>query len=243
MTKISEAIQSIQSMYSKGVQSKDSRLTSRQIYFELVNARSTIIRQKSSKGQFIGEWSYQTISGVELIKSTQDELDCIIDNECVVLRTKFPLPKIIPDISKDLIKSVTDGSERFEIQEYQNIRYNRGNRFTSKKSKFILKNGYGYLTIKRLLKSINIEAMFEDPIDVYMFPTICDDCEDCKCKDVVEIEFPIDRPTLDTIVGMAYNSLLANFLQMSDDKKDNASDDIGTRMLHQPQQQQPQDDN
>ena len=237
MLTIGQAIQSVQSMYSKGVQSKDSRLTSRQIYFELLNARSTIIRQKSSKGQFLDEWCYQTIQCIELIQVPEYDLDCVVDKGCFLLRTKHKLPKIIPDISKNLIKSVTDGSERFEIQEYQNIRYNRGNKYTANKPKFFIKNEYGYVTIKKLLKSINVEALFEDSIDVYRFPNICDDCAECKCKDLVEIDFPVDRPTLDIITTMTYNSLLSDFVQMNEDKKANSSDDISSRMLHQSQQQ------
>lgn len=237
---IREAIQAVQSMYSKGVQSKDTRLSSRQIYFELLNGRSSVIRNLSNKNQFIGEWNYQTLPCVELIKLTIHELNCVVDENCVILRSKNPIPRIIPDMEANIIKYISsiDGTNlRFEVQDFQNVRYNRGNKYTSKKSKVYLRNGYLYLTNKTILTGITMEALFEDAIEVYNFPNICGDCTECKCKDVTEIDFPVDRVILDNVLSIANQSLLSIFLQMSEDKSDNASDDIASRMVHQSQQQ------
>lgn len=235
MITIGEGIQSVQSMYSKGVQTRDTRLSPRQIYSELINARSTVLRNKSSKNQFIGEWSYQVLPCVELEKSTVQELDCVVDDKCVVLRSKYPLPKIIPDIEANLVKYVTsiDGSIRFENIDFQNTKYTSGNKYTSKKSRFYLRKGYLYITHRVILKGVTMEALFEDPIEVYNFPDICNNCSECKCKDYMDIELSVDRNTFDAITTMTYNTLLSMFLQMSEDKTNNSSDDSVSRMIHQ----------
>ncbi len=69
-TTIGEAIQRVQSMYSKGVQSRSSRLSARHIYSALITARSILIKQQSNKNQKANQWTYQVLPCVELIKST-----------------------------------------------------------------------------------------------------------------------------------------------------------------------------
>ena len=61
MLLIGEAIQRIQPLYSKRVQSKDSRLTSRHIYSALVTGRANLIRQQSNKNQLVNKWIYQIL--------------------------------------------------------------------------------------------------------------------------------------------------------------------------------------
>jgi len=53
--KVEEAIQRVQSMYSRGLQSKDSRLSSRHIYSALCSGRATLIQQQIDKGQKLSD--------------------------------------------------------------------------------------------------------------------------------------------------------------------------------------------
>ena len=71
--KVHEIIQRVQSLYSKGCQSDDSRLSPRHIYSKLVSLRSKYISQQAKKKQKINQWNFQTLPCVELIdrKSTR----------------------------------------------------------------------------------------------------------------------------------------------------------------------------
>jgi len=92
---IKEIIQRIQSLYSKGVQSDDTRLTDRHIYNKMVTVRSKLVSQEAKKKQKINQWSYQTLSCVELIKAQPNECPCIAPPGCEILRSKYPIPKMV----------------------------------------------------------------------------------------------------------------------------------------------------
>ena len=49
--KTEELIQRVQSLYSKGVQSDDSRLTSRHIYNKLTTVRAKLVTEEAKKNQ------------------------------------------------------------------------------------------------------------------------------------------------------------------------------------------------
>ena len=228
MILIGEAIQRIQSVYSKGVQSKDSRLTDRHIYSAMITARGTLIKQQSNKRQNINDWIYQIIPCVELIDAPLHECINAPNNGTYILRSKDKLPKMISDIDETLAKSITtlDGSQRFDLVEFENTKYIKGNKFTGKKTRAYIRNSYLYITTLTKTKGVTIEGLFEDPIEVFNFPTtICGDCPDCKCKSYLDLEFPIDRDLLKTMIDMSAQELVGIFTQMSEDKNTNASDD------------------
>lgn len=63
---IKEVIQRIQALYSKGVKSDDSRLSSRHIYSKLKSTRGRLLYEKVNKRQFIASINYQVLACVEL---------------------------------------------------------------------------------------------------------------------------------------------------------------------------------
>lgn len=237
MIPIGEAIQRVQSLYSKGVQSRDTRLTSRHIYSALITARSTLIRQQSNKNQKINHWAYQVLPCVELITAPIHEcIDCT-PSKCTILRTKFKLPKLISDLDKMLFKSVTglDGQTRFDSDSFENTKYGSGNKYTANKPEYYQRNGYIYIKPSKLIDVITIEGLFEDPIEVWNFPSSCP-CVDCKCKDILEIELPIDRNLLRPMIQLANEELIVMLKQMKEDRSNNSQDDSGSGgMIHQQQ--------
>ena len=59
--KVIEIIQRIQSLYSKGAQSDDSRLSDRHIYNKLLTLRSKYISQQAKKKQKVNQWNFQVL--------------------------------------------------------------------------------------------------------------------------------------------------------------------------------------
>lgn len=236
---LEQAIQSVQSLYSKGVQTQDSRLRPRHIYSELANARATLLSQKIDKGQELSQWDYITLPCVELIVANSNECPGVIQAGCQLLRTKFKLPKLIAGIEGDIIQSVTslDGQLVIDPTTFKDDKYNGGNKYTGKKPQRFVYNDYLWVTILKRLQVIQITAPFEDPVEAWMYPSMC---EVPDCLDIYSQEFPLSRRQTETAIGMATNNLLSIFVQMRQDKNNDASDDTATAggMLHSGQPQQ-----
>ena len=105
--KIKELIQRIQSTYSKGVQSDDSRLTNRHIYNKLLTTRALLLSREVNKKRKLSAWNYSTLPCVEIVEITSnEECPCIPDVGCSVYRSKHKLPKPIVSLSSHMIKGV-----------------------------------------------------------------------------------------------------------------------------------------
>ena len=237
--KLGEALQMTQSLYSKGAQSQDSRLRPRHIYNQLLKSRATLSVQKFNKGQKFSQWDYLTISCLELVPAEKHECPCLPPTGCVVLKSKYPLPKFITGIDKDIIQSISsiDGSLILDQIDFATNKYLKGNKYTSKKPHYYIYNDYLFVTVTKALKIVQVTALFEDPIAVWTYPSLCD-CADC-CLDIYEKEFPLADNMMDTAADMAAQKLLAIFVQMREDKNNDASDNAGTAgaMIHQPTEQ------
>lgn len=240
---LGEIIQRVQSLYSRGLQSKDTRLTSRHIYSAVSTARSILLRQQYNKNQSANQWSFQTIPCIELIKAPVHECPCIPSNGCVILRSKNKIPKPVSGIDKHLIQSVTslDGSIRFDESSFEINKYMVGNKYTAKKADYYFRNEYLYVTTLKSLKVITLTGLFDDPVAVSQFPSFCpSDCVDCDCKDIMDMEYPIDGDLVRPLIQLANDELIITMKQMTEDKKNNADDDtaIDTSMIHTNQQGQ-----
>ena len=227
MVTIGEGVQRLQSAYSKGMPSKDIRLTARHIYSNLLTGRATLLTQQSNKNQKINNTCYSLLSFVELEKASVHEVS-FAPAGCTVLKSKNKLPRLISGIDSMLFKSIVslDGSLSFDLKEFETIKYTKGSKFTSKKGKAYLRNGYLYVVNSSLkLKGISTEGLFYDPIEVMDFNIASGLCDNCACISAYDIEFPIDGNLFRTVIDIAYNETVLKFTQMSEDKKPNASDD------------------
>lgn len=233
-TTIGEAIQRVQSLYSKGVQSKDSRLTDRHIYSCLCTARSTILQQKANKDQYLSTWNYQTLPCIKLKLAPLHECPAAPQG-ITYLRSEERIPKIISDINASLMQQLAslDNSIAFDYKEFENFKYVRGRKYTSNKPFYFFRNGYLYLGSIKTLPAIPVVGMFHDPVEAYLYPS-CDECADCNCKEPYDMEFPLDGELLKPVVELAYQETLQIFSQMKEDKMNDASDDGDSKgsMVH-----------
>ena len=167
---IEEFIQNVQSEYSKGVQSKDTRLSPRHIYSVGIAARETVLTQQANKKQIISEWNYQTLDCVEL---EPQRINPLVSSG-PILRSKYKIPRILSSLEGPLFRSITslDGSITFDITSFGTNIYNKGNKFTSKKPKVFLINNYLHLTNYKHLEAITPVALFNDPLEAAMFPSL-----------------------------------------------------------------------
>lgn len=235
---IGAAINSVQELYSKGVKSRDSRLSARYIYSLLLKNRATVLKQQINKGQSISQWTYQPIRCMQLESITTNFTDGKL------LRTVSKVPTPIVGLNSSTLNNVTsiDGTVRFDITTFENLKYSVGKKYTANKPSIYIQDQRIYVNYTTKLKGISIRGLFYDPIEVINYPSLCSDCTDCNCKDVQQFSFPLDGDTLNSVIRLSTNDLIL-FMQSKEDKFNNASDDseLGNQMIHQPQQQQGED--
>lgn len=228
MSSIKEVTQRVQSLYSKGTQSDDSRLTIRHIYSKLSSLRAKLFKQKLDKKQKVSDWSYQTIDCVELVLALPHECPCIPPIGCKVYRSKYPIPSIIYSSQYPGIDSVTsiDGGIVYTPTTWKAKKYKKADKYTSQKPDYFFRNDYLYLTHKPGPKVISITALFEDVLDVTRFTNLCqEDCVDCNgCIPFYDVEFNIEDSLLDTIIELAVPELIEVFSKMREDQTNDNKD-------------------
>jgi hypothetical protein len=247
---VKEIIQRVQSIYSQGVQADDSRLSSRHIYSKVLSSRARLITLKLNKKQQVSEWVYQTLVGVELIKAMPYECPGLPAVGCTTLRTKVPLPQPLTGLlNGHALRSVTslEGSLTFSETSWEMKKYAKGQKYTSTKPDYYIRNNYLYITIKGTPKVLSITGLFDDPLLAAAHPSFCipGTCEDNSCPECIsplDMELPIEASMVDVLVEMAAQELIALFTQrnqdISNDATDSTSEVMRPRVSPQRRQQQ-----
>lgn len=224
-----EIIQRIQSIYSKGVQSRSTRLSPRHIYSKMLTTRSKLISQEAKSKQKINQWSYQTLNCIELVEAPLHECPCLPPVGCTILKSKYPLPKPLTDYNSHLIQSVTsiEGDVIFNEVSWTEKRYKSKSKFTANKPDYFIRNNYLYITHRSGLKVVSITGVFQNPFEVLKFPSLCEDCKSCiDCLSPLEMEFPIDEDSIDTLVELSLIELVDRFNNNSEDLTNDSKDNV-----------------
>ena len=223
-----EVLQRIQSLYSKGVQSDDSRLSNRHIYNKALTVRARLITNLAKQRQKLSYITYQILPCVELIEAPIHECP-IVPMNCKVLRSKYPIPEILTDKDAYLIEFVTtlDGKKKFDYTTWNGASAQKGNRYTKTLSNYYFKNGYLYLTHNMNLEVIVISAIFSDFIAAINFPSYCTSTV-TDCTSPLYRDFPLDMDSTELLIGIVANELLEKFTQATEDKISNSSDDTAS---------------
>lgn len=225
--KIGDIIQRVQSLYSKGVQSDDSRLSPRHIYNRILTTRSRLLSQKAKSKQKISDWNYQTISCIEMIEVPVHECPCAPYADCIIVkRSKYRIPKVMSDYNGNLIDYVMtiDSGDKFDFSSRTEMLHISGNRYTASRRRYLIDKGYIYAYGREVPKVLQMRALFEDPVEAINFISYCPPEVSDECIDIFDIEFPIDGDTIDTLIELSANELIILFQQniedMSNDTKD-----------------------
>lgn len=228
--KLIDILQRVQSLYSKGLNSDDSRLSYRHIYNKLLTVRSKLITNELNKKQKLSQWNYQTLPCVELVLVPPHNCPCIPPIGCNILRTKYRLPEPLMGLSKNTIKTVSTIDRNILINEIaiNSIKYQSSNKYTSKKMNYFVEDGYLYITTSSKLEIITITGIFENPLEVENFKNYCNsDCVDCnKCINYLEEDFPIDLNLVDSLVEISSVELVQNFNKSIEDITNNSRDTL-----------------
>ena len=221
---VAELIQRVQSLYSKGVQSDDTRLSSRHIYSKLISARSMILLQQAKKRQKISDWSYQILPCVEIIEVPVTECPFVINESFNIKRTKFRLPKPITGTISHYIDWVfsLDNKLKFDESNRLELLHIKGNRFTSKLNRFIPDDGYLYIFGNNLPEVIKVKLLCEDPYEAISFKYT--DKQENPCLTPLEIEFPIETGLIELLIELCIKELIGIFRGQTEDVKNDAKE-------------------
>lgn len=224
---LGELIQRVQSLYSKGVQSQSTRLRNRHIYNKLLTVRSKLISQEYKKKQRISSFNFQTLPCVELIKVPSHDCPCVPPIGCSIVRSKYKLPKPLSGLNGHIITSVSSIDRKIKIDEVNinELKYLKGNKYTTKRANYFIHNNYLYLTIPTKIQIVSVTGLFEDPIEANNFLSYCNENSTKKpCKDYLNTDFPIDMDMVDTLIEMSLNELISIFSQGIEDTTTNSRD-------------------
>jgi len=223
---VEDIVQRIQSLYSRGVQSDDSRLTARHIYNKMVTLRSKLLTQEAKQKQKINDWNYYPLPCVELISAPKHECPCLPPIGCSILKSKHKLPKPMTNLFKHLIRSVTDlnGEIVYDPTEWGKLKYKKGNKYTKGSPEYWIRNGYLYTIYRSGPKVLTIEMLAEDPMEAFLFPSYCGDPEEDTCVDPMKMVFPLDNDMVDTLVELAVKELVLLFKQNKEDLTNTTTD-------------------
>ena len=138
---IGEYINEVQTRYSKGVASTDTRLKNRFIYSKLKQVRATLITQHVNKKQFLNDSFYQVLPAIELEFYNGTFIDSVkINNQILV--SKKDLPVIISSINKPIIDFVSniEGSIVYNNTSMITLKNSAGRKYTGEKSNYVYYN-------------------------------------------------------------------------------------------------------
>lgn len=221
-----QIIQRVQSAYSKGIQSADTRLSNRHIYNKILSSRSLLLSQKANKNQKIGQLNYQTIPCVDMVSVPIVECPCIPARDQYILKSTHRFPWVISGISSHLIQNITstDGSTRFSETKWETMSYSKADKYTSAKGQYFLRNGFLYISNSKEPEIITVTGLFEDPLEVLKYPGSCCVPVD-PCIDPMEMEFPMDSALIDAVVQLCTEELIKLFMSIKQDSNNNSRDD------------------
>lgn len=223
---VGEVLQRIVSLYSKGVQSDDARLTYRHAYNKLLSSRAKYLIQKAKKRQQISTWCYQTLSCVKVIDVPITECPCLPISGCTVKRSEYKLPKPITGLINNNIDWILslDGSIRFDESTRAEMLHIKGNKYTSGNYRYVIDKGYAYFYGKNVPRVVQVRMLCEDPVEAIKFIDACGECE--ECVDIFDMEFPMESGYIDYIIEDAVKELIGTLNPQIEDVKNNASAQI-----------------
>lgn len=224
-------IQRVQSLYSKGVQSRSSRLSNRNVYYKFISTRSTLHTNEKKKKQKISQWTYQTLPCIELESVPLNDCPTTLQSGMMILKSKHPIPSMLTDFDSHIIQSVTGLEGRMVLTEinYEDLKYQKGNKFTSKDPSYYFRTigtkVYLYITVTTRIPCVSLVALFDDPLEAYLFPSLCDP-NPYPCLNYLDFEFPIDDDQMNSLIQLTATELIDAFTSRKQDKSNDSIDDI-----------------
>jgi hypothetical protein len=220
-----EIIERVQSIYSKGAASDDTRLSSRHIYSKLKSAKALIIKRELDKKRRISDFNFDYLECVPMEKAQSHDCPCAPPAGHCIYKSKCKIPDTVTYRNGAFIQAVTsvDGSTVFNKTTWEWKQYRSFNRYVSPEADYFIKNNYIYVTRKAILplKGITLKGIFTDEFDCNTCP--CEDVEP-DCTSMLDKEFNLEPDLIDVVVELTVQELLKPYLEIKADEENDKAD-------------------
>jgi hypothetical protein len=215
-------IEDIQTLYSRGVASQDSALSSAYIYSELINVRNFLVVAQAKKRQKISDLNYSLIYKLEM--QPLNTLECLnLDVNCQQYKSVHQIPSPLSDLNVHLFNYVMpiNVSRRYDEINRNEVLYLKGNKYTKNNPKFIFEDGHLYV-LGECPKYLRVKYLSKDPVNTELFNKICNQ-EECDFN-IYNYEFPIEPDLVEVLKEMVTKRLVDKFLQIPEDSRNDNTD-------------------
>jgi len=218
-----------------GRSNQDEHISLEQIKFNIKHYRAMFIRRDYAKNGFISRHVEQDL-GCITVEPVDANQCCDLITNCVVYRTKAPLPKTIRYNFEEAITYVGDitGANSIPMVNSNMIQFLPYDKYTKDKMKAYMINDFLYIYNADGLELINARGVFENPEDVADFNY----CTGGSCYlDGQDYPIPID------MLNLINKGILSSELQLlsgtfSDTENDRMQDPKTIRGVSTKQQKQ-----
>lgn len=227
---LSEIVYNIRNLIAGGILSDDENLSKLQVGFMVNYYRAKLLKQDQDKGRLNQTLYTQNLGLVDLIQADKNECCALgFTTECI-LRSKFKVPRPL-ETNQSLnftFVGLLDGTPFTQVT-HNSAYWSFAAKYTGKITKWYYLNGYIYLLNPSsiMLDAINIQGIFEDPLEANRFKS-CDcpgnniDCDNAFSS--FEFDYPLPLHHTDTIVKLVAQSEVALLRAFPTDVSNNGID-------------------
>lgn len=192
---IGKIIGRVSFLLNQGVLTDDSLISNRLIYDKLKCNRSMIVKQMLNQKQGISNSYYQTLRDVKLEPSSFNGMQ--------ILCSEYEMPHICNSNFGEAIQFVHIGGLKVDIVSPNRAKYVvRGNKYSGNRVCCFINDYKIYVCNNIIAKSLDINAIFEDVIEVYKH-------NDKEIYDYLDLDFHINDALADSLVRLSIQDLYA----------------------------------
>lgn len=200
---LSKIIYNIKNLIAGGIQSDDINISDEQVAHIINYYRAKLIKQEQEKSKFVKDLFIQNLGKIDI--DTFDANQCCTIENCK-LRTKIKIPKPLEsNIGLNLSFVGLLNGTPFQKYNTNSAYWKQFNKYTSKSPGYYYQDGYIYLVNvpNIMLDFINIQGVFEDPVEAENFRTCdCPGNEEQCSENNYDFEYPLPNHLEDTLVKM-----------------------------------------
>lgn len=224
MITLKEITDDIRAIASSGSNPDNFKIPDEQIFYWINQARAMLINQSLAKKDDLNDTWLQQINCMALEPADESEC-CLAPSGCYVLKTVKKVPSTIDTWKPNWIVSVTTafGDQIPKSNQFSN-RYQKYNKYTGNKKYYYLKNDYIYVVNNEDLSIINVQALFEDPMELANFPT----CEGGVCFST-DSAYPVSANMSSQITDIIIKTKVMPFMQFPSDNINDGNNDSQTQ--------------
>lgn len=226
----SEIIYNVKNLLAGGILSDDLDLSISQMAFIIDYYRARLVKQDQDKGRFNTELYIQNLGKVQLIQADKNECSyCDGSKDVCILRTKNKIPKPLETFQKINITYVgLLNGKSFQRYSVNAIQWKYAEKWTGKEPAWYYQNGYLYIVNPptMMLEWINIQGIFEKPLEAVKFRTCDCNLNNETCFETYDFEYPMPQHYVDTLVKFILQTELKTLLALAPDTSNNSMSQV-----------------